>query len=137
MESDTVRDDEHTNSTYDELPPMSDNAGSVDAPIAGQPDLTFDSFLKMLNIQTLTLSLTSVLKYAMLTVGFLILALYLFPGQIVLVLLLLVLIVLLIARVILKKFESKTHSRVIATKPINIEKLQRLRERLARQRTEQ
>nr|DBA13082.1 TPA: hypothetical protein [Oryctes rhinoceros nudivirus] len=81
-----------------------------------------------------TISFNDALKYTVVTLSVLIVILYLFPSHIVLILLLAVLIVILIIGLVIKRescqnFAIRTASeKLIVNKPINSEKLRKLRE---------
>lgn len=81
-----------------------------------------------------TISFNDALKYTVVTLSVLIVILYLFPSHIVLILLLAVLIVILIIGLVIKRencqnFAIRTaREKLIVNKPINSEKLRKLRE---------
>ncbi|ATY70255.1 hypothetical protein [Tomelloso virus] len=108
-------DDVHSNVEY----PTSDEE---------LPSISFGSILESLNLRVFSLTINDILKYAVVSLSVVVALLYLFPSNLVIVLLLLVLIALLIIGVVLKRasLESKTTS-PISSKPINKEKLNKLR----------
>lgn len=98
------------------------------------PSISLGQILASLTSFETTISFNDALKYTVVTLSVLIVILYLFPSHIVLILLLAVLIVILIIGLIIKRgsyqsFAIRTASeKLIVNKPINSEKLRKLRE---------
>lgn len=96
------------------------------------PEISLSSIISSLNFQDFTFTISDALRYSVLVLGVLIVLLYLFPNHIVLLLLSLVLIVILIIGVALKRITGfasipQTDLKFMKNKPINKEKLQKLR----------
>lgn len=90
------------------------------------PEISLSSILQALPLYDITLSVTDILKYSGITLGILIIVLYLFPSNIVIILLLMLLIVLLVISVIIKR-ANNTPKTNLGNLPINSERLQEIR----------
>lgn len=108
-----------------------ENDVDMEPSISAAPTPTISSIIGNLALQTVSLSIEDVLRYSIFSLSVLVVVLYLFPNYILMILLCMVLIVLILASISIKHIDtSNTPKPSFQKKPINLEKLEKLRAHL-------